>query len=88
MHSQLKIEGRTKSRFYVARTAQVYRKAIDDAVAGKPFDKSLMDTLNPSPIGVTPKAFYAAMCMIDIRIINTVLAVGSASNLLGNLRRA
>ncbi|WP_319781634.1 tRNA 5-hydroxyuridine modification protein YegQ [Oceanisphaera sp. IT1-181] len=44
VHS-LKIEGRTKSFYYVARTAQVYRKAIDDAVAGKPFDVSLMSTL-------------------------------------------
>ncbi|WP_286787346.1 MULTISPECIES: tRNA 5-hydroxyuridine modification protein YegQ [unclassified Pseudomonas] len=44
VHS-LKIEGRTKSHYYVARTAQVYRKAIDDAAAGRPFDKSLMDTL-------------------------------------------
>lgn len=31
VHS-LKIEGRTKSFYYCARTAQVYRKAIDDAV--------------------------------------------------------
>jgi len=44
VHS-LKIEGRTKSHFYCARTAQVYRKAIDDAVAGRPFDISLMDNL-------------------------------------------
>ncbi|TLX54747.1 U32 family peptidase [Stutzerimonas nosocomialis] len=44
VHS-LKIEGRTKSHYYVARTAQVYRKAIDDALAGRPFDRSLMDTL-------------------------------------------
>ncbi len=44
VHS-LKIEGRTKSHYYVARTAQVYRKAIDDALAGQPFDRSLMDTL-------------------------------------------
>jgi len=44
VHS-LKIEGRTKSHYYVARTAQVYRKAIDDALADRPFDKSLMDTL-------------------------------------------
>jgi putative protease len=29
----LKIEGRTKSAYYVARSAQVYRRAIDDAVA-------------------------------------------------------
>jgi len=41
----VKIEGRTKSHFYVARTAQLYRQAIDDAVAGKTFDKTLMDDL-------------------------------------------
>ncbi len=37
----LKIEGRTKSFYYVSKTAQVYRKAIDDALAGKPFDPNL-----------------------------------------------
>ena len=45
VHS-LKIEGRTKSHYYVARTAQAYRQAIDDAVAGKPFDKRLMNQLD------------------------------------------
>ena len=44
VHS-LKIEGRTKSYFYCARTAQVYRKAIDDALAGKSFDPALMTQL-------------------------------------------
>ncbi len=44
VHS-LKIEGRTKSFYYVARTAQAYRKAIDDAASGKPFDTSLFKTL-------------------------------------------
>lgn len=44
VHS-LKIEGRTKSPYYVARTAQVYRRAIDDALAGKSFDMQLMDEL-------------------------------------------
>ncbi|ALM52746.1 tRNA 5-hydroxyuridine modification protein YegQ [Halomonas huangheensis] len=43
--SSFKIEGRTKSHYYVARTAQVYRRAIDDAVAGRPFDMQLMDEL-------------------------------------------
>jgi len=38
----LKIEGRTKSLYYVARTAQVYRRAIDDAMAGRPFDPDLL----------------------------------------------
>ena len=44
VHS-LKIEGRTKSHFYCARAVQAYRKAIDDAVAGQPFDRSLMNDL-------------------------------------------
>jgi U32 family peptidase len=38
----LKIEGRTKSLYYVARIAQVYRRAIDDAVAGRPFNPELL----------------------------------------------
>ncbi|ARD23403.1 tRNA 5-hydroxyuridine modification protein YegQ [Shewanella japonica] len=41
----LKIEGRTKSFYYVARTAQLYRQAIEDAVAGKDFDRTLMHNL-------------------------------------------
>lgn len=41
----LKIEGRTKSPYYVARAAQVYRRAIDDAVAGRPFDPRLLGEL-------------------------------------------
>ena len=41
----LKVEGRTKSVYYVARVAQAYRKAIDDAVAGKPFDYGLLAEL-------------------------------------------
>src|SRR3990167_1261224 len=38
----LKVEGRTKSLYYVARVAQVYRRAIDDAVAGRPFNPDLL----------------------------------------------
>ena len=41
----LKVEGRTKSVYYVARVAQAYRKTIDDAVAGKPFDYGLLAEL-------------------------------------------
>ena len=41
----LKIEGRTKSHYYVARTTQIYRKAIDDAVAGRPFDPNSLGEL-------------------------------------------
>jgi putative protease len=41
----LKIEGRTKSFYYTARTTQVYRRAIDDAAAGRPFDMAMMEEL-------------------------------------------
>jgi U32 family peptidase len=41
----LKIEGRTKSPYYVARASQGYRRAIDDAVSGRPFDTRLLGEL-------------------------------------------
>jgi putative protease len=41
----LKIEGRTKSHYYTARTTQVYRRAIDAAVAGQAFDPRWMEEL-------------------------------------------
>jgi putative protease len=40
-----KIEGRTKSPYYVARTCQSYRTAIDDAFAGRPFQPKLLGHL-------------------------------------------
>jgi len=54
VHS-LKIEGRTKSDYYIARTAQVYRRAIDDAVAGRPFNTELLHELN----GMANRGFTA-----------------------------
>ena len=42
----LKIEGRTKSPYYVARTVQSYRQAIDDAVAGRELDPALLGQLD------------------------------------------
>lgn len=41
----LKIEGRTKSHYYVARAAQLYRQAIDDAANGKSFNPQLYGKL-------------------------------------------
>jgi len=41
----LKIEGRTKSHYYVARTAQSYKQAILDASSGKEFDPELLGVL-------------------------------------------
>jgi len=41
----LKIEGRTKSPYYVARTCQAYRQAIDDAGAGRALAPKLLSDL-------------------------------------------
>lgn len=54
----LKIEGRTKSHYYAARTAQVYRQAIEDAQQGRPFNPELIGILeNLSNRGYTD-GFY------------------------------
>jgi U32 family peptidase len=41
----LKIEGRTKSHYYVARTTQTYRRAIDAALRGENFNPELLGEL-------------------------------------------
>ncbi len=54
----LKIEGRTKSIYYVARVCQSYRGAIDDAVAGRAFDdRYIVDLEKLSNRGYT-SGFY------------------------------
>ncbi|MBU1446528.1 U32 family peptidase C-terminal domain-containing protein, partial [Patescibacteria group bacterium] len=40
-----KIEGRSKSIYYLATVASVYRKAIDNMMEGKDYDSNLMDEL-------------------------------------------
>ncbi|RDH42155.1 tRNA 5-hydroxyuridine modification protein YegQ [Zooshikella ganghwensis] len=56
--ASLKIEGRTKSHYYVARTAQVYRQAIEDAVQGKAFNMDLMDDLEKLASRGYTEGFY------------------------------
>ena len=54
----IKIEGRTKSHYYVARTAQVYRRAIEDSVGDGEFDMSLMDELEKLSSRGYTEGFY------------------------------
>ena len=54
----LKIEGRTKSHFYAARTAQVYRQAINDALAGREFNMELMGDLESLASRGYTEGFY------------------------------
>lgn len=42
----LKIEGRTKSEYYVAMVTRAYRQAIDDMMQGKDFDPNLLEELD------------------------------------------
>jgi putative protease len=44
--SSFKIEGRTKSVYYLSVITRAYRKAIDDLYEGKEFDKSLFDEVH------------------------------------------
>ncbi len=84
VHS-LKIEGRTKSHYYAARTAQVYRQAIDDAVAGKPFDRSLMDTLeNLANRGYT-EGFYRRHVHDEYQNYETGNSVGVHQQFVGEV---
>ncbi len=54
----LKIEGRTKSYFYAARTAQVYHQAIVNAAAGRELDLQLMDDLESLASRGYTEGFY------------------------------
>lgn len=42
----LKVEGRTKSEYYVAMVTRAYRQAIDDMMAGKTFNADLLKELD------------------------------------------
>jgi putative protease len=41
-----KVEGRTKSEYYVAMVTRAYRQAIDDNYSGKPFNSELLEELD------------------------------------------
>jgi len=81
----LKIEGRTKSQYYVARTTQVYRKAIDDAVAGRPFNMDLMNALeNLANRGYT-EGFYRRHVHDEYQNYETGNSVGVHQQFVGEV---
>ncbi len=81
----LKIEGRTKSHYYVARTAQAYRQTIDDAAAGRPFDKGLMDVLeNLANRGYT-EGFYRRHVHDEYQNYETGNSVGVHQQFVGEV---
>lgn len=81
----LKIEGRTKSAFYAARTAQLYRKAIDDALAGRPFDFQLMDDLEGLSSRGYTEGFYRRHVPEEYQTYENRNQFGSRQQVVGQL---
>jgi len=81
----LKIEGRTKSDFYVARTTQLYKKAIDDAMSGKPFDWTLMDSLEGLSLRGYTEGFYRRHVPKEYQSYNNRNTTGIKQQVVGRL---
>lgn len=84
VHS-LKIEGRTKSPYYAARTAQVYRWAIDDALAGKPFNLRLMDELEALSHRGYTEGFFRRHPPADYQLYEQGTSLLGSEQLVGDI---
>jgi putative protease len=82
----LKIEGRTKSLYYVARTAQVYRRAIDDAVAGRPFNPQLITELEGLANRGYTSGFLERRPANDYQNYETGHSVATRSQFVGEIK--
>ena len=81
VHS-LKIEGRTKSFYYCARTARVYHQAILDAMAGKSFNHSLNQELEHLAHRGYTEGFLQRHRHSDTQITTTATQRATLNNLL------
>ncbi|MEK6238782.1 MAG: U32 family peptidase C-terminal domain-containing protein, partial [Planctomycetales bacterium] len=85
--SSLKIEGRTKTHFYAARTAQVYRRAIDDAAEGRPLNAdALRDLDSLSNRGYTD-AFYSRRPISELQNYDSGASTARQQLFVGELIR-
>lgn len=82
----LKIEGRTKSLYYVARAAQAYRRAIDDAVAGRAFDPHLITDLEGLANRGYTSGFLERRPAQDYQNYETGHSVATRSQFVGEVR--
>ncbi len=83
--TSLKIEGRTKSYFYVARTAQVYRQAIDDAAQGRELDTALLQNLDSLSNRGYTDAFYSRHPISQLQNYETGSSVSRHHLFVGDL---
>ena len=84
----LKIEGRTKSQYYVTRTAQTYRRAIDDAVAGRPFNPHLITELEGLASRGYTAGFLERRPAQDYQNYETGHSEGHRSQFVGEVKSA
>ena len=85
--SSLKIEGRTKTHFYAARTAQVYRRAIDDALRGQPLDSAAISNLNSLSNRGYTDGFYSRRPISDLQNYETGNSVSHQQRFVGEVIR-
>jgi U32 family peptidase len=83
--NSLKIEGRTKSHFYAARTAQIYRQAIDDALAGHEFNMGLMDKLESLASRGYTEGFYRRHLPKDYQNYERGYSISSQQQFVGEV---
>jgi putative protease len=81
----LKIEGRTKSHYYVARTTRIYRRAIDDALAGRPFDPALVGHLDGLANRGYTSGFYQRHAPQDYQNYETGRSDSDAQRFVGEV---
>lgn len=83
--SSLKIEGRTKSYFYVARTAQVYRQAINDAVHGRDLDTSLLRNLDSLSNRGYTDGFYSRQPISELQTYDSGRSAAHQQKFVGDV---
>jgi len=81
-----KIEGRTKSHYYVARTAQIYRQAIDDALMGKTFDPALLGKLDGLANRGYTEGFYQRHADQDYQNYLSGHSISDAQKFVGEIQ--
>lgn len=83
--SSLKIEGRTKSHYYVARSVQVYRQAIEDAASGKQFNMGLMTELEGLASRGYTEGFYRRHVPADYQNYEQANSIATRQQFVGEV---
>ncbi len=84
--NSFKIEGRTKSHYYVARTAQIYRQAIDDTLTERQFDSNLLGKLDGLANRGYTEGFYQRHADQDYQNYLTGHSVSHAQKFVGEIQ--